>query len=307
MKLDSIDLNLLLAFDVLATERNVTRAAARLNVSQPAMSGSLSRLRALFGDRLFVRAAGEMQPTPRARQLVAPISEAIARLREALEPGARFEARHSTHEFTIGATDYVEALLIGPLMRAVHAEAPGVALRTIRPEYVFAPPTESLLSGEMDVALGLFRDAIQPRSELLAQPLYQERMVAIVRARRPGIGRKLTLRQFVQLPQIRILYPGDARSGMIDSLLKSRGHERNVALTVTNFVPVPAIVEKSDLLGIAPERLAREWARSGALRILELPIAMAAMPLTMVWHERRRHDAGLAWLRGVMAGALGER
>lgn len=304
MKLDAIDLNLLLAFDVLATERSVTRAAARLRVSQPAMSGALARLRELFGDRLFTRVGGQMQPTPRARQLAVPISEAIGRLREALEPAAQFRPADSSQEFVLAATDYVEAMMLGPLTKAVRKAAPDVSLLTVRPEFAFTPPGEMLRAGEADLAIGLFSEAIHPRSELLSAPLFHERMVAIVRSRRPGVGRKLTLRQFLALPQIRISYPGNSRSGMVDSILKSRGLERNVAVTVSHLVPVPAIVETSDLLGVVPERLARAWARSKALRILELPIPLPDISVAMVWHERRRNDPALAWLRGVIAAAI---
>src|SRR5262250_2295108 len=110
MKLSALDLNLLVAFHALASEGSVTRAAATLHVSQPALSGALARLRHHFRDPLFVRQGGKMRPTPRARQLALPIAEAIATLREALEPEARFQPETSNRSFLIAATDYVEAV-----------------------------------------------------------------------------------------------------------------------------------------------------------------------------------------------------
>jgi DNA-binding transcriptional LysR family regulator len=306
MKLRSLDLNLLLAFDALADEHNVTRAAARLGLSQPAMSGALARLRHAFGDPLFVRARGQMRPTPRARALAAPIGAAIARLREAIEPGLGFRAETARNEFRIAATDYVEALVLGPLITALRREAPGVSLRSLRPTRVFAPPEDALRSGEVDLALGLFGSPVSPTPDLLSTPLFRDRMVGVARAHHPGVGSRLTLKKFITMPQIRILYPGDEHAGLVDSVLGSRGLERRVALTVSNLVPVPAIVARTDLIGLAPERLAREWARRRAIRILELPIPLPPMVLAIVWEERRGSQPANEWLRGAMVRALAE-
>jgi DNA-binding transcriptional LysR family regulator len=307
MKLRSFDLNLLLAFDALAEEQNVTRAAARLGVSQPAMSGALARLRLLFGDPLFVRARGRMRPSQRARQLAAPIGAAIARLREAVEPGPGFSAGSTRQEFRIAASDYVEALVLGPLVTAILRDAPHASVRSVRPARVFVPPEDALRAGEVDLALGLFGSPASPAPDLRSTTLFRDRMVGVVRARHPGVGARLTLKRFLALPQIRILYPGDEHAGLVDSVLGSRGLTRRVALTVSNLVPVPAIVARSDLLGFAPERLAREWARSRPLRILDLPISLPAMSLTMVWDERRGSLAANELLRGAVVRAISER
>jgi DNA-binding transcriptional LysR family regulator len=305
MKLSAFDLNLLIAFDTLAGEGSVTRAAAKLHMSQPAMSGALARLRSHFRDPLFVRQGGRMRPTARAQQLARPIAEAIATLRAALEPETRFRAETSTRAFTIAANDYVEAIHLGPLMRALHREAPRVSVRSVRPSQVFRPPEDLLRDGAVDLALGPFAPEVRPRPDLLAQPLADDRIVAIVRARHPRAGRRLDLRAFLAIPHIRIIYPGEARAGFIDSLLASRGLERRVALTVANLMSVPAIVAETDLLGVAPERLARAWAKSHALRVHELPIAVPEFPFTMVWHANRQGDPGQRWLRELIARELG--
>ena len=301
MNLESMDLNLLLAFHALATEGNVTRAAAKLNMSQPAMSGALARLRQHFGDPLFVRSRGQMRPTPRARQLARPIATAVATLREALEPEARFRPEASKRTFLISATDYVEALQMGRVVSAVRAEGPRISLRTVRPPQAFLPPDEPLRAGEVDLALGLFPADVRPRRELLAKVLNQDRFVGLVRARHPKVGRALTLEGMVKLPQIRILFPGDVGAGLVDTLLASVGRQRDVALSIASLVAVPSIVANSDLLGFAPEQLAREWMRTGTIRIVKLPITMPNLPLTMVWHESRHGDPAHKWLRDVIA------
>ena len=306
MKLRSIDLNLLLALDALAEEQNVTRAAARLGVSQPAMSGALARLRLLFGDPLFLRERGRMRPTPRAQQLAAPVGAAIARLREAVEPGPAFRAAAARTEFRIAATDYVETMVMGRLVTALKREAPDSSVRTVRPPRMFAPPEDALRTGEVDLALGLFGLPASPAPDLLSTPLFHDRLVGVVRSRHPGVGRKLTLKQFLALPQIRIVYPGDEHAGLLDSLLGSRGLERRVALTVSHVTPVPAIVAQSDLLGVTSERLAREWARSQSIRLLDLPLSLPPMHLTMVWSDRRGGSASHEWLRGLIVRALSE-
>jgi DNA-binding transcriptional LysR family regulator len=306
MKLSGMDLNLLLAFDVLATEGSVTKAAAKLNISQPAMSGALARLRQRFDDPLFVRVGRQMRPTPRARQLARPIAAALATLREALEPSERFRPEDSARTFLVSATDYVEALLLGPLITALRRVAPNVCVRTVRPQQAFAAPEDALRAGEIDLAIGLFAAAMRPQPDLLSKPLYRDRMVAVVRTGHPRVGRKLSLELFLSLPQIRVTYPSEARSGLVDVVLAGLGRERDAALTVASLMPVPAIVAQSDLLGFAPERLAREWARARPLKILEAPIPLPDLPLTMAWHESRHGDPAQAWFRDVIAREFSE-
>ena len=156
MKLESLDLNLLLVFDALATERSVTQAAAKIGLSQSALSNALARLRILFRDPLFERAAGQMQPTPRARQLLAPLSQAIAKLREALETQAAFQPETSEREFLIATNDYVDALLLPSVVRQLQRDAPSIAVCTVPTDYLFLPPVERLQAGELDLALGFF-------------------------------------------------------------------------------------------------------------------------------------------------------
>ena len=157
MKLESLDLNLLLVFDALATERSVTQAAAKVGLSQPALSNALARLRALFRDPLFERSAGQMQPTPRARQLLVPFSEAISKLREALEPQAAFRPDASDREFLIATNDYVDSLLLPRIAQRLQRDAPSIALRTVRTDYLFLPPGRAFAIGRTRFGPRLFR------------------------------------------------------------------------------------------------------------------------------------------------------
>jgi DNA-binding transcriptional LysR family regulator len=297
MKLESLDLNLLLVFDALATERSVTRAAAKIGLSQPAFSNALARLRSVLGDQLFERAGRQMQPTPRARQLLAPISEAIAKLREALETQAAFRPEASEREFLIATNDYVESLLLPPLVQQLQRDAPSVAVRTVRTEYLFLPPVDRLQSGELDLALGFFGDTPRPHSGLLSKRLLPGRLVCILCEAHPRANRKLTLRTFAETPHVRVLYPRNERLGSIDTILRSRGLSRRIAVTVPHDLAIPAIVAKSNLLGVVPERLARRQARALRLKIFEPPVALPDITVIMTWHERLQFDPAHRWFR----------
>ncbi len=301
MKLEAIDLNLLVVFDALATERSVTQAAAKVGLSQPALSNALARLRGLFDDPLFERTGGQMQPTPRARQLLVPLSEAIAKLRETLETQTAFRPEDSEREFVIATNDYVETLLLAPLVQRLQRDAPSLALRTVRTDYLFVPPLERLQTGELDLALGFFGGPPQPQSGLLSQSLAGGRLVCILRAAHPRAQRKFTLRTFADTPHVRVMYPQNERIGSIDPILRSRGLSRRIAVTVPHYLAIPAVVAKSDLLGVVPEWLARREERRLRLKIFEPPLALPDVSVVMAWHERLQFDRAHSWLRDCIA------
>ena len=306
MKLETLDLNLLLAFDVLSNERSVTRAAARLGVSQPAMSGTLARLRQVFGDPLFERAAGAMRPTPLARRLAGPVSEALNGLRVLLEPSAGFRPDVARREFRLGMTDYAEAMLLPAIVRLLAAEAPNITLRTVRPQGALIAPLDNLRDGVMDVSVDLLADLPDHRSELRATVLGSERLVGVLRNQHPAARGRLSLREFARLPQIRVVFAGETRRALVDTLLGARGLERRVSATLSHLGSVAALVAESDLLGIGPERFMRWWARTLPLRLVELPFATPAIRIALLWHERRTQDPAVTWLRGRIEHALVE-
>jgi DNA-binding transcriptional LysR family regulator len=303
MKLESLDLNLLLVFDALATERSVTQAAAKIGLSQPALSNALARLRSLLGDPLFERVGGQMQPTPGARQLLAPLSEAIAKLREALETQPAFRPEASEREFLIATNDYVESLLLPSVVQQLQRDAPSIAVRAVRTDYLFIPPVDRLKSGELDLAIGYFGETPRPHSGLLTRRLLGGRLVCILRQAHPRANRKFTLRTFVEIPHVRPLYPRHERLGSIDTILRSRGLSRRITVTVPHVLTIPAIVAKSNLLGVVPERLARREARALRLKIFDAPIALPDITIMMTWHERLQFDRAHSWFRDCIADA----
>ena len=221
MKLEALDLNLLLAFEAMMAEQNVTRAAARIGLTQPAMSSALSRLRRLIGDPLFERANGRMQPTRRARALYGPIGESLARIRTALE-AQPFRAEESSREFRIVATDYVELLVLPHVIAEVARIAPKVLIRVVSATALFEVPLSLLQSGAADLAIG-FYGTLTP-ANLVWRKLYDERFVAVVKQSAKLPRGKLDLRTFLAIPHVRMIYgPLVDAPGMTDSALHARG------------------------------------------------------------------------------------
>ncbi len=303
MNLASLDLNLLLAFEALAEERSVTRAAKRVGLSQPAMSNALARLRAALGDPLFVRAARGIQPTPRAQQLAGPVRAALAQLRAALDQKPAFDPASSSRSFTIATTDYGEFLLMGPLARLVSAEAAGVTLVVRRLERIFVPPEQELQAGALDAAIGFFPDSTALRPDTYARALAEERNVCIARRGHPRIRQRLTLEQYAAAGHAGIFYASEG-PGLVDNLLAARNLRRRLVVQAPHFVTVPYIVAASDLVATLPERLALAFRRHLPLSVFNLPLPLPTFTLRLVWHQRTHDDPAHQWLRDALARSL---
>lgn len=165
-------------------------------------------------------------------------------------------------------------------------------------------PLEYLRDGVIDVSVDLLADLPDHRSELHATVLGTERLVGVLRSRHPAARGRLGLREFAGLPQIRVVFSGETRRALVDTLLSARGLERTVRVTLSHLGSVAALVAESDLLGIGPERFMRWWARALPLRLVELPFATPPIHVALTWHERRTQDPALAWLRGRIEHAL---
>ncbi len=301
MKLESIDLNLLLALDALIAEQNVTRAAARVGLTQPAMSSALARLREMFGDPLLQRIGGRMQATSRARELVGPIGEALARLRTAVERPRIFDATQAAHEFRLGTTDYGESILIAPLAGRIASAAPRVTLRTLRVDALFTAPVSDLQSEKIDVAVA-FATTVSPSAGIVSTPLYHEPLVCVVRRGHPRVRRGLDLDTFLALSHVRILYPRDERVGLIDVLLRERALKRRIGIAIPHLLSVVDIVTASDLVGTVPQRMAQAWEKRGAVRMFPLPLDVPPLTVNMLYLERARFDPAHMWLRVQIEG-----
>jgi DNA-binding transcriptional LysR family regulator len=297
MNISAVDLNLLAALEALLEERNVTRAARRVGLSQPAMSNALGRLRALFGDELLHRQGPGMELTERGARLVPEVAAALAAIRRVLAPPPAFAPERAEREFVIGLTDYAEALLLPRVVARVARKAPGVVLRGARADNLFLAPEQELAEGRFDLALGFFGPAPAPHGALRGEALWRERNVCVSAANHPRLkGRAVSEDGFLSERHVAVFYRRGG-PGLMDSVLAGRGRARRVSFYTPHFSAVFGVLAESELVAAAPERLAKLYAKSLPLRLRALPVVFPEFEFAMLWHQRRQSDEGLAWLR----------
>lgn len=292
--IERVDLNMLVALDALLGEAHVTRAAARLGLTQPAMSRALSRARALFDDPLLVRTGRGMRLTPRAERLGPALRRALGELQAVLGDRPQFEPHTSTRSFTLVMADYGQAVLLAPLLERLAREAPRIDL-VIQP--FERNPLGALDAGEVDLVITT-RSAAAP--SIVWTPLFSDRLVCLVRQGHPSIGRRLTAEQLAAAPQV-LIAPEGRPGGILDEALAELGLRRRVALRVPSFLVAPELVATSDLVLTLPARIARKAQAHLPVRAVELPFKVEGFTMAQAWHERMRKDPAHAWLRGVIA------
>jgi DNA-binding transcriptional LysR family regulator len=291
----SLDLNLLAALEVLLAERNVTRAARRLGLTQSSMSHTLGRLREALSDPLLVRAGRAMVPTPRAEALAAPLSRALAELRRVVRHEAAFEPATSTRAFTIACPDLVVSLLPG-LVASLAKDAPRVRV-------------DVRSSSGLDVAAALGASAIdaalvpsaEPLAGLAQRVLGRVSFCVLARRGHPAIsGKRWGLDAWLRYPHV-VIHTGSSGPGFVGAALARAGRTRVVGMTAPSFLVAPFVVAESDFLFAAPRELSIGIARRLDLAVLDLPLPVPRVPVVLVWHERMRSDPGHAWFRDRLA------
>lgn len=298
LNLRSLDLNLLVALEALIEERQVTRAAQRIGLSQPAMSGALSRLRRILGDPLLIRTRDGMQPTPRALALAAPLAQALRQIERVFEHEGVFNPKASSRCFTLRMSDLLEHLLLPALLDRLGRSAPGIALDIVHlsPERTI----EALEANEIDFALST---GLKPlRRALRAEPLMQDRMVCVMRRGHPAAKRRLTLEAFLGLKHMKVsMSPTDSR--FVDDVLADMRRRREVRLNVPHWLIVPKVVRGSDLVAVMSERAARSFGEEG-LVLRDLPFACPPFTWCLYWHRRTEEDRACSWLRERLREAV---
>lgn len=290
-----MDLNLLAYFDALISEGQVSRAAERVNLSQPAMSLALKRLRDLFGDPLLVRTATGMVPTTRARELIGPVREILRRSGDLLRPRDQFVPAEADGSLALMSTGYVSMLVMPPLMRRIETIAPRVRIeaQAVDPEQL----RYRFESGQVDVGVGY---CVNPPGELRIRQAFEEHLVCIARAEHPAIRGRLTIEQFTANAHVQIR-PGDGRYALLlERALSLHGLETPIGAVVHDFLLAPEIVASTDLIAVVPEPMARRSAQSLALQTLPLPVDVPALNFSMIWHERTHREPLHQWLRELV-------
>lgn len=288
----SLDLNLLKALDALLDEGSVTRAATRLGLTQPAVSGMLTRLRDSFDDPLFVRGQRGIVPTPRAQELAQPLREVLAEIQALLQP-ASFDPASADYTLTLAATDYALQTVVVPFVAELSRRAPGIRV-AVRP--VDNDQAQSLMArGQLDLAL-LTPDTTAP--DLHMRPLFQESYACALRAGHPACAAgALTLDRFCDLGHALVSYSGERFWGVTDEALARIGRSRRVALSVTSFLVLIEILRTTDLITVAPSRL---MARAAGLTLMAPPVDIPGFTKVAAWHDRTHRDPGQRWVRALL-------
>ncbi|WP_312670127.1 LysR family transcriptional regulator [Pseudescherichia sp.] len=297
MDFHGIDLNLLVAFNALMNERNVTRAAIQTGVSQPAMSAALSRLRILLGDPLFQRSNAGLIPTSRARDLASPIAAALQQIEQVMitQPGFKPETAQVT--FKLGLQDYPTVVLLPTLMQALAQTCPGVSLNVVSFNDRNAA-VDLLDAGAIDVALGVpptNRDA-----RILTQPLLRDEFVTIVSREHRAAREPMDLKTYLDLQHV-LVSPEGQLHGLVDQTLAQQGKQRKLALTVPHIFAVPAIIARTDMAATILKRVALHSQTSYQLMLFSPPLALPEIVFDLIWHRRSNNSPAQVWFREFIA------
>lgn len=305
----TLDLNLLRVFDEVMSERNLTRAARNLSMTQPAVSNALRRLRDATHEELFIPAPTGVTPTAHAETLWPTVRTALGRLHEAFEPQG-FDPRTDKRRFTLAMSDATAGLLVPLLVEMMRREEAQVDLRIV--PLTTRDPRPMLEQGQADAAIGYFPevsadlaadgDAGVLRSALLYRCEYACVMRRDHALARPGA---LTLDAFCAAEQLRVSYAGRAR-GFVDEALSRLGRERRVRVTVNQFYTAAAVVQGSDLLTVLPRNYAQTAAFQGPLEVRDLPFELPGIEVSLLWHGRHEQDTAQRWLRELLARAAAQ-
>ncbi len=288
------DLNLLPIFVALMEERSVTRAAERLGMTQPALSNALSRLRAMLQDPLFVRERYGIQPTQIAESLAPVISEALAKLDDAVLGQQAFDPAKATRLFTIAPNGYVELVLVPAIVAKLQQVAPGIRLRLI--PYGTDLAETGVTSGTTALVLGRI---VEPPDNLVVEHLMDEGLACVVRADHPTIGDSISREDYEQLKHVNVVPPGRLRAGLFQALAEQH-LQRDVVISVTNFFAVAEMIAVTDYCATLPHLVCERLAHDPRLKVLPAPVPLGTFPVDMTWHVRYRLDPAHRWLRTLI-------
>lgn len=303
MNIRDIDLNLLVMLDALLREQSVTRAARAMNITQPAMSNALKRLRTLLGDPVLVRTASGMQPTARAEQLHRPVRNALAQMEAALAPHRAFEPASAERLFTILITDYAASVLMPHIVGVLEEEAPQLALNILS---VDADAIDQIERGEADFLINEFG---RLPANFHTQRLWHDRLACLIRADHPALAGPdgvLTLDAFMAQRHVLITQTGVGLS-RIDERLADLGLARQISVLTRHYQLPRELVAHSDMIVALPARIARYQARHLGLAVHPPPLELPAFEIGIAWGALDHHDIAHRWLRERIIAIARER
>jgi DNA-binding transcriptional LysR family regulator len=299
----NLDLNLLRVFDAVMTEKNLTRAAQRLAMTQPAVSNALRRLRETLDDELFIRTPHGVKPTSRSDDLQPVVRLALSTL-EAAITSEKTAVSEAESIFRFSMADSTASMLLPSLMRQMKLEAPKLRVRTLSP--LTRDPRPALTQNEIDFAIGSFPGIVTQlaaeqdfKSSLRHSSLYSGEYVCIMRKHHPLAGAELTLDSYCGADHVLVSFSGRPQ-GQADRVLAGLGRERRIVLTVGQYYTLGQVVEGSDLISIMPRHLIAATNMDQVLVAKTLPFALPCVRIDMLWHERDSANPAHAWVRNSL-------
>ena len=304
----TLDLNLLRVFDEVMVERNLTRAAHNLAMTQPAVSNALRRLREALGDDLVRRAGYGVEPTPVGLALWPTVRDALAQLRQSLAPG-QFDPATANHAFVLAMADATAAKIVPALIDILQREATGVNLRVL--PLTTRDPRELLESGAADLAIGHFPGVLAELSAMhlqedsprfLHQRLYDGEYVVVMRRDHPLANVPLTLDAYCEARHLLVSFSGRP-FGFVDEALTALSRQRRVVLTVNQFFTAGRVVAATDLLTVLPRHFVGATGMEHRLALSELPLPVPPVHVDTLWHRQAEHNSAHRWMRDAVARA----
>ncbi len=285
------DLNLLRAFDALYKEQNVTRAAERISISQPAMSAMLSRLRILFNDPLFIRDKSGMSPTNKAIEIHPTLERAINDLDGIVEGEQTFDSSKEHRTFDIAANDYFQYIILPPLLERIRRHAPFIKIKIS----AFTQDIADLgmMSSHTDFAFGVLHT---PPDNIILRDAISDKLACVVCKKHPTIKNKVSLKQFETLQHI-IVKPNHQLKTGIGHMLKEKKIKRDIACSVIHFHAALGLIENTDYIVTLPKRICELFAKNNPLKIVQTPQDFGNFTLHLAWHKRYQKDLAHQWLR----------
>jgi len=296
MRLAALNLNLLVPLQALLEERNVTRAAERCGVSQPAMSRNLAQLRGLLEDTLLVRTADGVQLTERAERILSPLGHTLGELERVVGDRPAFDPGQTTRRFRIAAPDYL-VMLLGPALGRRAAElGSGLSFEFVGMERDRFQ--RQLETGQLDLAI---HACLELPTDIGHTPLIVDRFACAMRDDHPLAGKRLTVKRFASLPHCLIAISDERSPGSVDVALSDLGLKRHVACSTRSFLSAAHFALQSDMILTGPERMLRHYAQHYPLCVFKPPLELHGFDYEATWHRRFEADPGMGWLRSTVA------
>lgn len=296
MNLRNTDLNLLVLFEVLVREQNITRAAQQVGLSQSAMSNALNRLRDLFQDEVLVRSGIQMVPTPKALALLPDVQEILSRVGLILESNDEFNPAESNNNYVILTTDYCEFVVLPKVVERIRKEAPNVTLEVKRMEtdHRVSDIFDRLENRDLDLVILSY---MPDRLGINHYHLFSDRMVSMAKLGHPLAERELSVAEFLRAKHLGVKLREDKSHAIEDTMLSRKGQERDIAVSVPHYMVAPWLLINSDLIVTVPQRAAAVISKILPLSTFQCPVFKEEFAVNMMWHHRFDNDPSHCWFR----------